>query len=337
MHKIGADRGGVDNMVKLPEEITANIISHLSEQLNDGGDNQGSGGSHSRSLAQYAVVSRSWQARIEAKTFAHIQLTPARVASPLAAQALSPSRVHRFVRSVKVEVLLPPYSEGARMRREDDDEKLANNRAFTDVIRKVFGLLASPFPAVEQPVVNLGGNDATETRQQGLSPTAYHPKIKLSMSARCVSDTEDLEGRRYRVNTISTGDIFEARYESSYLDLSPAAGKTARDEVEALPELLCISEFDVQATQFPGHRLFAPRVLCLAASRMPGLRSVNWELCDNEKRDLALRKSLRAGKMKVFISCVCLSYFFLPSFLNLALPSTIWSHYSQPVKQGTNR
>lgn len=306
-----ADRGAVDNMVKLPEEITANIISHLMEQRTDGRDDQGSLNSQPLSLTQYAVVSRSWQARVEAKTFAHIQLTPARVASSLAAHALSPSRVHRFVRSVKIEVLLPSYSEDARTRREDDEEKLANNRAFTDVIRKVFGLLSSPFPAVEQPMVNPGGNDATETWQQCLSSTTYRPKIKLSMSARCVSDTEDLEGRRYRttVNAISTGDIFEARYESSYLDLSPAAGKTVQDQVEALPELLCVSEFDVQATS---HRLFAPRVLCLVASRMPGLRSVNWELCDNEKRDLALRKRLRAGKMIVFFF-LCLFLLFLRS------------------------
>lgn len=155
LHEIGADRGAVDNMVKLSEEITANIISRLSEQQTDDTDDQGSGDSHSRSLTQYAAVSRSWQARIEAKTFAHITLTPARLASPLAAQALSPSRVHRFVRSVKVDVWLPPYSENARTRREGDEEKLTNDRAFKDVIRKVFALLSSPFPAAQQPMGNM--------------------------------------------------------------------------------------------------------------------------------------------------------------------------------------
>ncbi|KAK7738293.1 hypothetical protein SLS63_002628 [Diaporthe eres] len=235
-------------MVKLPEEITANVISHLSEQQTDGSDDQGSGDSHSRSLAH---------------------------------------RVHRFVRSVKVDVLLPPYSEDARTRREDGEEKLANDRAFRDVIRKVFALLSSPFPAAHK------AQQQEQQLEPGVSPTAWSPKIKLSLTGLCVSDTEDLEERRYRqrVNAISTGDIFEARYESSYLDFSPAAGKTVRDEAEALPELLCVSELDVQATQAPGRRHFAPRVLCLVASRMPGLRSVNWELCDNEKRDVALRKN----------------------------------------------
>lgn len=253
--------------------------------------------------------------------------------------------MHHFVRSVKVDVLLPPYSEDARTRREDGEEKLTNDRAFTDVIRKVFALLSSHFPAAQQPMGNLGGDDASNAQQQerqseqGVSPTAYRPKIKLSIAALCVSDTENLEERRYRqrVNAISTGDIFEARYESSYLDLSPAAGKTVRDEAEALPELLCVSELDVQATQAPGRWLFAPRMLSLVASRMPGLRSVNWELCDNEKRDVALRECLRSGERVVFFSYILFSSFLAPSFMNLTPPSSICPNYPQPINQGTDR
>lgn len=241
--------------------------------------------------------------------------------------------MHRFVRSVKVDVLLPPYSEDARTRREGGEEKLTNDRAFTEVIRKVFALLSSPFPAAHK------AQQQEQQPEQGLSLTAYRPKIRLSMTALCVSDTEDLEERRYRqrVNAISTGDIFEARYESSYLDLSPAAGKTVRDEAEALPELLCVSELDVQATQATGRRLFAPRMLCLVASRMSGLQSVNWELCDNEKRDVALRKSLRAGGRVIFVPYVPFSSFLAPSFMNLTPPSSIWPNYPQPINQGTDR
>lgn len=298
-------------MANLPEELIANIISHVLGQQTDGlaaywHDN---GECHRPSLARYAAVSRSWQARIEPRTFAYITLTPARVASPLAVQALSPIRVQHFVRTVKAVVLLPPYAEDARTRREDSEEKLANDRAFTDFIRNIFALLSSPLPAVEQPLGNPGGDNAGDARQQeqqGFGLPAYRPKIKFCMTAGCVSDKEDLAGRRYRKNVkaISTGDIFEARYESSYLDLSPAAGRTVRDEAEALPQLLCISDFYVQATQAPGRRLFAPRALCLLASRMPGLNGITWDLCDNEKRDLALRKGLRAGKLIIFISSV---------------------------------
>ena len=89
---------------------------------------------------------------------------------------------------------------------------------------------------------NLGSDDAGNAQkqeqqlEQGVSPTAYRPKIKLSMTALGVSNMEDLEERRYRqrVNAISTEDIFEARDESSYLDLSPAAGKTVRSSTTAV-------------------------------------------------------------------------------------------------------
>jgi hypothetical protein len=60
------------------------------------------------------------------------------------------------------------------------------------------------------------------------------------MEARCVSDREDLHARkrRWHVSLVRTHDIFEARYESSYLDLRPAAGKSVQDEVAALPSCI---------------------------------------------------------------------------------------------------
>lgn len=257
-------------MARLPEEIIGNIVSHLTQQQTDGTDDVGSGGSHSRSLIKYATISRSWQSPVEAKTFAQIRLTPARVASPLAAQALSPSRVHRFVRSIKVVVVLPSYSVDARTRREDDDEKLANNKAFTNFVQKVFSLLSTPVPETEQLL------------DQGVSLTDYRPKIKLSIKAVCVSDGEDWKDRQYRYRIGTHGqDIFQARYESSYLDFNPEPGNTAWDEGQALPELPFILELEVHASSCeanrmsPGDRLFAPRALCLIASRMSSLQSIN--------------------------------------------------------------
>ena len=266
-------------MSHLPAEIIANIISYLvaegrSHDIGDNSDNN-----DSLALAPYATVSRAWRQRVEATTFAHITLTPARLVSPLAAQALTPDRVRHFVRFIHVDLLLPSYSQQARAQRENEADRAMNNGVFTDVVRRTFGLLA-------------GGQRVDAD---------YRPKIRLSMKARCVSDIEDLEARDYRwsVDGPTHTDIFDARYESSYIDLRPAAGKSVLDEAEALPELHCIEEFYVQATassRFPrlASRTFAPRSLCLMASRMPGLERVHWELCDNEKRDVGLRKRLRA-------------------------------------------
>lgn len=106
------------------------------------------------------------------------------------------------------------------------------------------------------------------------------PRIRLSITAQCVSDTENLEARRYRrsVESISPEDIFDARFESSYLDWKPLTkgSFSVQDEAQTLPELPWISDFHVHATPCESsstcyYRYFAPYALCLLASRMPNL------------------------------------------------------------------
>ena len=216
-------------MGHLPAEIIAIIISYLVAEgrSHDSGDN--SDNSDSLTLAPYATVSRAWQQRVEATTFVHITLTPARLASPLAAQALTPDCVRRLVRSIHIDLLLPPYEEQARGRREDEADRAMNGGVFTDVVKRLFGLLAAA----------TAGGQGGQQQQQRAGVDVYRPKIRLSMKARCVSDTEGLEARDYRwsVSRSTHTDIFEARYESSYLDLRPTARMSVQDEAEALPEL----------------------------------------------------------------------------------------------------
>jgi len=267
-------------MSRLPAEIIARIISYLAadDKRYDGNDHfpfNGYDTSDCLALAPYATVSRVWQQRIEATTFAHIGLTTARLASPLAAQALTPDRVRRFIRSIHVDVVLPPYNKEARARREDEADRAMNDGVFADAVRRLFTLLAGV------------GVD-------------YRPKIDLALTASCVSDSEDMEERlcQWRVSGSLDADIYEARYESSYLDLRPAAGQSVQDETEALPQLHCIKAFRVFPTGsrgrlYAGFRRVAPRAVCLTASKMQGLERITWDLSDNEKRDVALRKRLR--------------------------------------------
>ncbi|KAH6855908.1 hypothetical protein B0I37DRAFT_65246 [Chaetomium sp. MPI-CAGE-AT-0009] len=288
-------------MGHLPAEIMAIIISYFAAEGSSRdiiGDNNGNN-SDRLALAPYATVSRAWQQRVEATTFAHIKLTPARLASPLAAQALTPDRVRRFVRSINIDVLLPPYDEQARGPREDEAERANNDGVFTDVVRRLFALLA-PATASQPPAAMAGGHGGQQQQQRVGVDADYRPKIHLFMTTRCVSDAEDLEARIFKLGLSREAlDILEGRYESSYLDLKPAAGKSVQDEAEALPELHCIKKFRVHGTPIFTRlnftqRNFAPRALCLMASRMPGLESIDWILHDNEKRDIALRKRLRA-------------------------------------------
>jgi hypothetical protein len=288
-------------MDRLPEEIIAMIITHLAADPpnHHHHGNPGAAPPRTTGLAAYAAVSRRWQPRIEALTFAHITLTPARLASPLAARALTPDRVRRLVRSIYLEVLLPPYDEAARRRVEDDAERAANDAVFTDAVRRLFALLAAAG----------AGED-------------YRPKIHLSLAARCESDMDDWEGRHRRrpVSPTAPRDLFERRYESSYLDLKLAPpGQPAGSEAEALPEVHCILGFGVQRIDSPllHYRHFAPRALCLMASRMSGLEQVYWVLRDKEKRDVGLRKKLRAGQStpRFPLLCVVDLFLFLPRLL----------------------
>jgi hypothetical protein len=291
-------------MDRLPVEITTNIIRHFIANVRGNSESDmGNQGSPAPSLASHATVSRVWQHCIEAVTFANITLTRERLASPLVAQALTPERVCRFVRSVHVDVLLPEYDETARREIEDDNDKAANNTVFTDVVRKVFALL-SPASGMCTDAINSGrdGGDGggRGSLQQpagvGVATTDYRPKIHLSMEALCLSDTKQLEARY----------LTSIRYEGSYLDLRLAAGESVQDVANNLPELHCISKFcvwDYANKLHPAsspcrgcHRHFAPRALCLLASKMSGLQKVHWVLCDNERRDVGLRKRLRAGE-----------------------------------------
>jgi len=179
------------NIGHLPPEIVANIISYLT--VKGSSDATGDSGERNQklALAPYATVSRAWQRSIEATTFAHIALTPARLASPLAAQALTPDRVRRFVRSINVHVALPPYDVEARARREDEADRAKNDAVFPDVVRRLFGLLAPA--AAESPATMAGGQDGQQLPVR--VDANYRPNIKLSMFASCVSDKEDIDRR----------------------------------------------------------------------------------------------------------------------------------------------
>ena len=277
-------------MGHLPAEIMAKIISYfVAESSRQGHGDNSSDDIKPLALAPYATVSREWQQHVEFMTFAHINLNPARLASPLAAQALTPDRIRRFVRSIGINVLLPPYDEQARERLEDEAARAKNDGVFTEVVRRVFELLAG----------GQGGQQQQQQKQRAGVDTDYRPRIQLSLTVCCVSDAEDIEARKLERDLGRGSDMLEGRYESSYLDLKPAAGKSVEEEAEALPELYCIKGFRVHSTLHFGRldftrRYFAPRAFCLMASRMQGLESIHWILYDNERRDIALRKKLRA-------------------------------------------
>lgn len=196
-------------------------------------------------VASYATISRRWQAAVEARTFAELTLTPERIASPVADQALTPNRFRRLVRFVHAKVVLPQHGEAAWLRPENEEEQAANDVVFTDFCRKLFALLSSA-----------SGSPLQQARVEPATGTDHdRPWINLSLEAVCPSDTDTLTSWR--------------RFRGSYLDLRPLTpGKTLQDEAGTLAELHSITTFRV----WPGlpmmaHlRQFAPRAACLLAS-----------------------------------------------------------------------
>lgn len=181
------------------------ILSPTSEQQTDGGDDQGSRDSHTRNLKQYAAVSRSWQAHIEANTFAHITLTPARVASPICGASIESQPGAPF---------RPPGQGIARMLGRGARMMRRSTRT-TGCLRSLSG---RPLPCFHRILLRCNSllaasammfrqySAAGRAARAGISPPICRPKIKFSMTARCVSDMGDLEERRYgqRVNTLLT-------------------------------------------------------------------------------------------------------------------------------------
>ncbi|KAK4158315.1 hypothetical protein C8A00DRAFT_28822 [Chaetomidium leptoderma] len=200
-------------MGRLPDEIIANIILHLaaegssSHDSDDDNDDSDSSPAHALALA----------------------LAPY-------ATALTLDRVRRFVRSVRVDVLLPPYGgEQARARREDEADRARNDGVFTDVVRSVFGLLeAATATASESPAAMAdldvqggipggdqggggddGGHEADDGGQQQqqqqqdndpLWPTMRHYTINPGAIAPSDSDSDD-DGAASSVSEESSGSV----------------------------------------------------------------------------------------------------------------------------------
>ncbi len=258
-------------MGHLPAELIDHIISYLVAERRGRDDGRIANTGCCGTLAQYATVSLAWQQRVEIATFGRIILTPARLASPLVAQALTPDRLRRFVRVIDIDVLLPPYAVEARGQRETEAERAINDYFFTDTVTKVFALLAAA---------------TTDTHDR--------PHIRLILCARCLTDAEGLEtGEQRWPGYGDPDDISSFRHERSYLSLRPTVSyrwkSVIQDDAEFLPKLPCVQEFGVRTS-----RHIDPRTLCLLASRMPALETVHWHISDHEKRDVAVRKRLRA-------------------------------------------
>ncbi|GES63345.1 hypothetical protein ATEIFO6365_0007003200 [Aspergillus terreus] len=207
-------------------------------------------------LAPYAGVSKQWQGLIERRTFSEVHLTTARL--PDFQRIVGPSR-YSIVRQIQFITILPEYEIAARSKFEGDEDRERNNQAFSMAISSLFHALHS-WPDRSQVTLTIFAQ----------SPSDWYAE-----------PDKEKRMKRYNMGNLWGRDLLDHRYERSYLQWS------AQDmpSVNAVVALNIIGEGD--------WRRIAPAAVARIACRLPRLRKIDCMLCDNERKDLVLRDSLR--------------------------------------------
>ncbi|RHZ64675.1 hypothetical protein CDV55_106551 [Aspergillus turcosus] len=235
----------------LPFEITSLIISYVDVSTDS-------------SLAPYATVSREWQACIEQRTFARLNLNnPQRLEEFCQIVACNKQR-QKCVREIHLLIHLEPYDIKARAYFETAAEHSRNNEIFVQTIQNVLQILATWLED--------------------------HRGIELFIQAQSPSDV--IRGDRQRLKAARytpQEDLLQRRFERSYLELSEEGLKSIQP-VMAVTTLIIHGGVGYE-------RLIRPSATAIIASRMPRLRNMALNLKDNEKRDRELRKRNRDGKI----------------------------------------
>lgn len=213
-------------------------------------------------LATYATLNRRWQAIIERCTFAYLYIdTPKRLEE--FQQLVSTPHRRSCVQVIDLRVELESYDEKARARVETDEERQRNNRIFTTTISTLFRIL-SDWPD------DFG--------------------ISIEISARSPGDFLEFKERRKRrrVTGSREDDLFEKRYERSYLEFP-------RETTDAeCPPVPAVTELSIQG--IANVRLIEPASSVFIAMKLPRLNRLNLMMKDDCKRDKQLRQRLRNGK-----------------------------------------
>ncbi|RSL89447.1 hypothetical protein CEP51_001232 [Fusarium floridanum] len=263
-------------MNKLPPEIISTIVGHLGDKTDDPHLIQDTyrlafpyqDRILNNSVAQYASISKQWQDIIETATFRHLLLTPARLETAL--QLLTPSRLSRL-RLVKVDCILDAD--------ELKDQELSMSE-YTDclhervrnIMQSLFRLLEATPPAAK-PLVTIHLSIPLPSYVFVASLWA-HPWHDIPRPSNLPIISMDR-------NLVDVGSK-----SVTYL-------KLAQEVYQELPDLPMVSTFMVSLDAYGV--AFEPRFICLLASKMSRLETVQWEFSDAEKRNRELRIRQRDG------------------------------------------
>ncbi|KAI0836210.1 hypothetical protein F5Y06DRAFT_274525 [Hypoxylon sp. FL0890] len=216
-----------------------------------------------------ATISRRWQMAIERQTFRHISLESSDLDH---FKKIVRHDRRRYSRQIEYKIVLPAYSDGDRGRFERENDRRANNEAFTAAIHDLFHILKS-WDVDRDGSIELSIRDAYSTAdheflRQSHSNFGGHGKVNLAGFKR--PDDGSPHGL----------DLWSWRYAYSYLDLLQSS---------ALPTVPVIWSFRVR----PMTRRISPCALFDIMAKLPGLFKVHLMIKDYEVRYAAFRRSLR--------------------------------------------
>ena len=244
-------------MESLPREILDSIVELLQEEdkLRYSPPRKGKQGLH-----KYATVSRSWQLAVEYITFTNLTIKSTDLS--FFTSLIRPGQEHRhdLLKEINFEVVLPLYSDEDRGRRENKLEKAANNEAFSTAIHSLFRSL--------QRLEDHANNNKRRVERRLSICRVYSPSDRR----RCATPVNVLRNRGMR-------DIFERRYENSYLKLSQS---------HELPALIQFRELYLRNDR----RKVEPASHIALAAKMPNIEGLVLPYVDHYTSP-ALCRSLR--------------------------------------------
>ncbi|RMX73439.1 hypothetical protein D0869_13604 [Hortaea werneckii] len=253
--------------VDLPPELLAHIVSYLAPE---------------GPLSPYASISRDWQYAVEANTFSSLRFQTNDLTNFEC--LVADSYVHRraAVKSIGFTAVLPTYDDIACAQFEKEADKQANNESFSDSIQRLFSALAKCDDVANPRPIKLLLHAPYSPMDRGhrdhMQPIRSD---KGSENGLLGQSTDWTRLWKYEMQRNALGDLYEHRYEHSYLRLL---------DPRQLPIIRRIHSFHAFVNEF---RYVEPATIVHMSRKMPNLQNNHWKFFDGEQKLSGLRTRLR--------------------------------------------
>ncbi|KAI0012088.1 hypothetical protein F4779DRAFT_626190 [Xylariaceae sp. FL0662B] len=239
-------------MNRLPQEIYDEIATFLQGPAFD--------------RPALATISCQWQTAIERHTFRSILL---RSTDLDRFQEIVQNDRRRYVNVVNYLIVLPAYTDQERCRFEREDDRRANDEAFTAAIYRLFHILKS-WDACKDGYIELGLRDVYSISDHLFLRRSSPPSCKVGHFGHLLRDENDTHNV----------DLYRWRFRFSYIRLL---------QPSELPIVPVVRSFFT----YPMTRNICDCVHIEIATRLPSLRVARWRMNDWEIRYIALRRAHR--------------------------------------------